>query len=102
LEDYSFFLHYHYLYYYCNYFFYFHYYYNAENKEQNNNTILRSSLPINACPINYNDPPIYRGGRSWQFPPTLLVDIFLQTPDGYDIYKKSFELTQRPINPYMG
>jgi hypothetical protein len=30
------------------------------------------------------------------------VDIFLQTPDGYDIYKKSFELTQRPINPYMG
>jgi hypothetical protein len=57
---------------------------------------------LNACPINYNDPPIYRDGGSWQFSPKPLVAIFFRALDGYNICKKPLELVQRPINSYMG
>jgi hypothetical protein len=68
-EDYTFFFHYYY------YLYFYLYYYNAENEERNYNSVPRSS-PFNACPINYNDPPIYRDGRRWRFPPKPLVVIF--------------------------
>jgi hypothetical protein len=97
-EDYSFFLH------YCccyNYRFYL-YYYHVENEERNSNSIPWNSPSFNACPINYNDTPIYMDGGRWQFSPKPLVVIFFRAPGGRGIYKKPLELTQRPTNPYMG
>jgi hypothetical protein len=58
--------------------------------------------PFNACPINYNDPPIYRDEDSWQFSPKPLVVIFFRAPGGRGIYKKPLELIQKLTNPYMG
>jgi hypothetical protein len=52
--------------------------------------------------INYKDPPIYRDGGRWRFPPKPLVVIFFRAPGGRGIYKKLLEPTQRPTNPYMG
>jgi hypothetical protein len=94
--DFTFFFH-----YYCYFYFYL-YYYNAENEERNSNSVPWNSPPFNACPINYNDPPIYRDGGRWQFSPEPLVAIFFRAPSGRGIYKKPLELTQRPTNPYMG
>jgi hypothetical protein len=71
-----FFHHYCYLCYYCSYVFYFYYYYKAISKEDNSNLLLRSSPLLNACPLNYNDPLIYKDGGSWQFSSKPLVVIF--------------------------
>jgi hypothetical protein len=54
------------------------------------------------CPVNYNDPPIYRDGGRRRFFPKPLVVIFFRAPGGRGIYKKRLEPTQRPTIPYMG
>jgi hypothetical protein len=100
-KDYSFFLHYYYLYYYCSYLIYF-YFYKAGSKEDSKTQYLGTLLPFNTCPMNYNDPPIYRDGGRRRFSPKPLVVIFFRAPGGRGIYKKPLELTQRPTNPYMG
>jgi hypothetical protein len=82
--------------------YYYLYYYNAENEEQNSNSVPWNSPPFNTCPINYNDPPIYRDGGRWQFYPKPLVVIFFRASGERDIYKKPLELIKRHTNPYMG
>jgi hypothetical protein len=88
--------------YYRNYLIYFYFLLQWRKSRTKQQLNLEFPPPFNACAINYNDPPIYRDGGSWQFSPKPFVAILFRAPSGHDSYKKPLEVIQRPINSYMG